>query len=117
MEKLGLDIDSDVNPASKKVTPSTQESRRLSIERCIESLDHATYCDDKQCALPTCIKMTKVIQHGRICKRRQHQDCHICKQLIALCCYHAKSCNKQQCAIPYCTHIKQKLQQQQQQLE
>ena len=59
MEKLGLDIDSDPPTAGgapttntdKKSSVNAQEARRQSIERCIKSLEHATYCDDKQCQI------------------------------------------------------------------
>ena len=112
MEKLGLDIDSDT-PASKKTAASAQEARRQSIERYTGSLEHATYCDDKHCTLQNCIKMKKVVSHGKSCKRKSNHGCPICKQLIALCCYHAKSCAKKQCLVPYCQYIKAKLQQQQ----
>ena len=112
MEKLGLDIDNDP-PAAKKSTVNAQEARRQSIERCIKSLEHATYCDDKQCQIQSCIKMKKVVSHAKNCKRKNNQGCPICRQLIALCCFHAKSCTKPQCLVPYCHPIKAKLHQQQ----
>lgn len=120
MEKLGLDIDNDPpsaasnnNPTAKKATINAQEARRQSIERCIKSLEHATYCDDKQCQIQSCIKMKKVVSHAKNCKRKNNQGCPICRQLIALCCFHAKSCSKPHCSVPYCHPIKAKLQQQQ----
>jgi len=64
--------------------------------------------------------MKRVVQHAKSCKRRTNQGgssqataCPICKQLIALCCYHAKHCNEQKCPVPYCINIKHKLRQQQ----
>ena len=112
MEKKGLDIDGDT-PADKKTTKSVQEARRQSIERCIQSLEHYTYCEDKTCSSQSCMKMKKVLHHAKGCKRKNNNDCSICKQLIALCWYHAKSCTRTQCRVPYCHHIKNRLQQQQ----
>lgn len=70
--------------------------------------------------------MKRVVQHAKSCKRKTNQSgpgmasqgggatgCPICKQLIALCCYHAKHCNEQKCPVPYCLNIKHKLRQQQ----
>lgn len=72
-----------------------QEARKLSIQRCIQSLVHACQCRDANCRLPSCQKMKRVVQHTKICKRKANGDCPICKQLIALCCYHAKYCQVQ----------------------
>ena len=47
------------------------------------------------------------------CKRKTNGGCPICKQLIALCCYHAKHCQENKCPVPFCLNIKQKLRQQQ----
>lgn len=112
MEKLGLDIEGDA-PGDKKTAVTAQEARRQSIERCIKSLEHATYCDEKHCQSQSCIKMKKVVSHAKSCKRKNNHSCPICKQLIALCCYHAKTCTQANCLVPYCVHIKAKLQQQQ----
>lgn len=83
---------------------------------------HACQCRDANCRLPSCHKMKRVVQHTKSCKRKSNQGgsqptqtpaCPICKQLIALCCYHAKLCNEQKCPVPYCLNIKHKLMQQQ----
>ena len=112
MEKLGLDIESET-PSHTKTPSSAQEARRQSIELCIKSLEHATDCSDKNCKSLSCVKMKKVVSHAKSCKRKSNMGCPICKQLIALCCYHAKSCKKPQCSVPYCSHIKAKMKQQQ----
>nr|XP_002156492.2 histone acetyltransferase p300 [Hydra vulgaris] len=112
MEKLGLDIESET-PNLTKTPSSAQEARRQSIELCIKSLEHATDCLDKNCKSSSCVKMKKVVSHAKSCKRKTNHGCPICKQLIALCCYHAKSCKKPQCTVPYCQHIKAKMKQQQ----
>jgi E1A/CREB-binding protein len=63
--------------------------------------------------------MKRVVQHAKSCKRKSNQaggqapGCPICKQLIALCCYHAKHCTEAKCPVPYCINIKHKLKQQQ----
>ncbi|XP_063635647.1 histone acetyltransferase p300-like [Cydia splendana] len=112
MEKLGLDIDVGSSPGDMKQA-NPQEARKLSIQRCIQSLVHACQCRDANCRLPSCQKMKRVVAHTKICKRKTKGDCPICKQLIALCCYHAKHCQETKCSVPFCSSIKQKLKQQQ----
>ncbi|XP_044018388.1 CREB-binding protein-like [Aphidius gifuensis] len=90
-----------------------QKVRKLSIQRCIQSLAHACQCRDENCCLPSCGKMKRVIKHTKLCKSRTNGGCPICKQLIALCCYHAKHCQETKCLKPFCSNIKQKLKQQQ----
>nr|5HP0_A Chain A, CREB-binding protein,Cellular tumor antigen p53 fusion protein [Mus musculus] len=92
---------------------SPQESRRLSIQRCIQSLVHACQCRNANCSLPSCQKMKRVVQHTKGCKRKTNGGCPVCKQLIALCCYHAKHCQENKCPVPFCLNIKHKLRQQQ----
>ncbi|CAB0012922.1 unnamed protein product [Nesidiocoris tenuis] len=112
MEKLGLDLDDGSSPSdTNKANP--QEARKLSIQRCIQSLVHACQCRDANCRLPSCQKMKRVVQHTKICKRKANGHCPICKQLIALCCYHAKYCQETKCPVPFCLNIKHKMKQQQ----
>uniref|UniRef100_A0A8C2I6Z6 histone acetyltransferase n=1 Tax=Cyprinus carpio TaxID=7962 RepID=A0A8C2I6Z6_CYPCA len=113
MVKWGLGLDDDNNSQSGEASKSPQESRRLSIQRCIQSLVHACQCRNANCSLPSCQKMKRVIQHTKGCKRKTNGGCPICKQLIALCCYHAKHCQENKCPVPFCLNIKQKLRQQQ----
>ena len=82
------------------------------IQRCINSLVHACQCRDANCRSPSCQKMKRVVSHTRQCKRKSN-GCPICKQLLALCCYHAKVCQEAKCPVHFCQHIKQKLRQQQ----
>lgn len=113
----------DYGSGSGNAVTSPGESRRLSIQRCIQSLVHACQCRDANCRLPSCHKMKCVVKHAKSCKRKTPQtnqsqssaNCPICKQLIALCCYHAKHCNEAKCTVPYCVNIKAKLKQQQMQ--
>ena len=108
MEKLGFDLDSgDGNGANP------QDNKRFAIQRCIQSLVHACQCRDANCRLPSCHKMKRVVSHTKQCKRKSNGGCPICKQLIALCCYHAKMCQEAKCPVPFCQSIKQKLKQQQ----
>ncbi|XP_035376869.1 histone lysine acetyltransferase CREBBP-like [Electrophorus electricus] len=92
---------------------ASKESRRLSIQRCIQSLVHACQCRNANCSLPSCQKMKRVVQHTKGCKRKTNGGCPVCKQLIALCCYHAKHCQENKCPVPFCLNIKHKLRQQQ----
>lgn len=118
----GGDLDGGEAGGSGSSATSPCESRRLSIQRCIQSLVHACQCRDANCRLPSCHKMKRVVQHAKSCKRKSNQQggaqpqapgCPICKQLIALCCYHAKHCTEGKCPVPYCINIKHKLKQQQ----
>ncbi|XP_060705627.1 histone acetyltransferase p300-like [Hemiscyllium ocellatum] len=111
MEKLGLGLDDESNAQGSEA--STGDSRRLSIQRCIQSLVHACQCRNANCSLPSCQKMKRVVQHTKGCKRKTNGGCPICKQLIALCCYHAKHCQETKCPVPFCLNIKHKLRQQQ----
>lgn len=112
MDKLGLGFDLDSSPADMKQA-NPQEARKQSIQRCIQSLVHACQCRDANCRLPSCQKMKRVVQHTKNCKRKTNGGCPICKQLIALCCYHAKHCQEIKCPVPFCANIKYKLKQQQ----
>uniref|UniRef100_A0A8C9G6T4 histone acetyltransferase n=1 Tax=Pavo cristatus TaxID=9049 RepID=A0A8C9G6T4_PAVCR len=113
MEKLGLGLDDESNNQQTATTQSPGDSRRLSIQRCIQSLVHACQCRNANCSLPSCQKMKRVVQHTKGCKRKTNGGCPICKQLIALCCYHAKHCQENKCPVPFCLNIKHKLRQQQ----
>ncbi|XP_056608179.1 CREB-binding protein-like isoform X1 [Triplophysa dalaica] len=113
MVKWGLGLDDDSNNQSSEANKSPQESRRLSIQRCIQSLVHACQCRNANCSLPSCQKMKRVVQHTKGCKRKTNGGCPVCKQLIALCCYHAKHCQENKCPVPFCLNIKHKLRQQQ----
>ena len=71
----------------------SKRQRKLSIQRCIQSLVHACQCRDANCNLPGYHKMKRVVAHTKQCKKKNpNAGCPICKQLIALCCYHAKIC-------------------------
>ncbi|XP_058872680.1 histone acetyltransferase p300-like isoform X2 [Acipenser ruthenus] len=113
MEKLGLGLDDESGSSASTSTQSPGDSRRLSIQRCIQSLVHACQCRNANCSLPSCQKMKRVVQHTKGCKPKTNGGCPICKQLIALCCYHAKHCQENKCPTPFCLNIKHKLRQQQ----
>ena len=91
MFKSGFDIEDDTK-INDNGDSNPQEARRQSIQRCIQSLVHACQCRDANCRLPSCQKMKRVVAHTRTCKRKKSSGCPVCKQLIALCCYHAKHC-------------------------
>jgi E1A/CREB-binding protein len=111
LEKLGFDMDSEVSEAQRQQNP--QEARRLSVQKCIQSLVHACQCRDANCRIAACQKMKRVVMHAKSCQRKMNGGCPICKQLITLCCYHAKHCTETKCPVPFCPNIKLKLQQQQ----
>jgi E1A/CREB-binding protein len=97
MEKLGFDLDGGGGDSAVAAANNPQEARKLSIQRCIQSLVHACQCRDANCRLPSCHKMKRVVSHTKQCKRKTNGGCPICKQLIALCCYHAKLCQVSCC--------------------
>ncbi|KPM08485.1 histone acetyltransferase-like protein 2 [Sarcoptes scabiei] len=108
--------DSDTsNDPNASGSSNSAESRRQSIQRCIQSLYHACQCRDANCRRPSCLKMRKIVLHAKSCRKKtaNSNQCHICKQLIALCCYHAKHCTeaKGKCPVPYCQTFRQKIQQ------
>ena len=70
---------------------------------------HACQCRSANCGFQSCHKMKRVVSHTRNCKRKNNGDCPICKQLIALCCYHAKVCQDDKCPVQFCQNIKFKL--------
>src|SRR6218665_1012856 len=110
MERRGLDLDDGNAESDSSTHLNPVESRRQSIQRCIQSLCHASQCRDANCHTQSCHKMKRVMLHTRTCRRKVNNGCTICKQLIALCCYHAKSCTEQKCPIPFCLQLRQKLQ-------
>ncbi|XP_028332431.1 histone acetyltransferase p300-like isoform X2 [Gouania willdenowi] len=91
---------------------TNQSSRRLSMQRCIQSLVHACQCRNTSCSLPSCQTMKRVVQHTKGCQRKTNGGCPVCKELIALCCYHAKHCQERVCPVFFCLKIKHKLRQQ-----
>lgn len=91
-----------------------QEAREQSIERSIQSLVHASRCQEQHCHQPHCMKMKRVIAHVKKCRKRHNDGCRVCKQLLALCCKHAKDCNEVECSVAFCPNFKQKIEQQQQ---
>ena len=124
MDRLGFDLEDgtgsmsvtagETNAASeqKQTAESAQDARRRSIQTCLQSLVHACHCRDANCRLITCQKMKRLIQHSNACRRKNAGGCPVCKQLIALCCYHAKTCDMPKCPVPYCCAIKEKLERQ-----
>jgi len=67
MDKLGFDLDdgSSASPGDQKQS-NPQEARKLSIQRCIQSLVHACQCRDANCRLPSCHKMKRVVAHAKV---------------------------------------------------
>lgn len=102
MEKLGFGMTDDGSGA----TPA--DKKKQSIQKCIDSLVHACQCTNGQCPNPSCAKMKQVVAHTKACPTKA-PTCNICKQLVALCCYHAKHCNERQCPVPFCQGIKSRL--------
>ncbi|KAK1336941.1 hypothetical protein QTO34_002979 [Cnephaeus nilssonii] len=88
------------------------EWQHQAIQCCIQSLKHARQYRNANCPQPSCQEMRWVVQHTKGCQRKTNGGCGVCKQFMALCCYHAKHCQENTCPIPYYLNIKQKLHQQ-----
>ncbi|KAI5641887.1 KIX domain-containing protein [Phthorimaea operculella] len=112
LKQGGMTRTNNVNEMPRPAHPANN-TPEADMNVCIQSLVHACQCCDANCRLPSCQKMKSVVQHTKICKRKTNGDCPICKQLIALCCYHAKHCQEIKCSVPFCSSTKQKLKQQQ----
>lgn len=63
MEKIQL--------LNEEKSSDSANSRNESFKRCIQSLVHAVSCRDANCRRATCSKMKRVVQHTKLCKRRQ----------------------------------------------
>ena len=88
-------------------TPIPSTNRIEAIMRCVQSLIHACGCIDGNCESQSCAKMKRVVKHARNFTKKNNGQCPICKQLIALCCFHAKICQDKNCSVQFCTTIKQ----------
>lgn len=101
-----------VNEEDEAPTPAQIEmlrsSRHENIVRCVESLVHSAKCTVSGCTDVSCHKMKRVIAHTKECKKRATASCPVCKQLIAVCCYHAKHCSIEKCEVPFCQNLRQK---------
>ena len=89
-------------------TPIPSKNRTDAIMRCVQSLIHAYGCKDGKCESQSCFKMKRVVRHATSCTRKSNGQCPICKQLIALCCYHAERCLDSNCSVQFCVNIKRK---------
>lgn len=115
MAKVGLGLDEEATGGDEgghqgELLPrSPGESLCQSVQRCIQALVHVCRCLNANCSQTGCQKMKRLVRHSRGCQRKNNGGCPVCKQLIALCCYHAKQCQENPCPVPFCLHIKQKL--------
>ena len=109
MEKLGFDLDG----GSPERGQSTPEVRRISLERCMNSLVHSCTCRNANCGLQSCLKMRRIVMHTKSCRKKGNGGCQVCKQLLMLCYYHAKLCKEDKCMVPFCSSIKSRLAHQQ----
>ena len=104
-----MDREGGSGSVASQESEASQESRRQSIARCVQSVLHARQCRDDNCWMYTCGKMKRVLRHTWECQNKKVRGCNICCQLVALSCYHAKTCRDDLCLMPYCLNIKRKL--------
>ncbi|XP_015418841.1 PREDICTED: CREB-binding protein-like [Myotis davidii] len=118
MVKVGLGPDEEAEGGDEGGNQGERRFRRVrvagrrSILRCIQSLRHARQCGDANCPRNDCQKLKRVVLHTRRCQRKAIGGCPVCRQLLALCCYHAKECQENPCPVPLCLNIKQKIREQ-----
>uniref|UniRef100_A0A914PUF7 histone acetyltransferase n=1 Tax=Panagrolaimus davidi TaxID=227884 RepID=A0A914PUF7_9BILA len=104
-ENVGED-DSNI---AENTSDSVYKKRQESIQKIIEKLIHAVNCKNESCTtFATCNRLKQILSHLQICKNRKENKCSVCKQMIALCCFHAKQCKAEICQIPFCRQFKLK---------
>lgn len=67
MERLGFELDGE-DSNNESTTPVA--SRKLSLQRYVQSLEHACQCRDANCRIQSCQTMKKIVAHTRNCKVR-----------------------------------------------
>lgn len=85
-----------------------KDSEKTKVEQCIESLEHASACNDPNCKYNSCEKMKSILQHAKECKKRSQGTCNTCHKVVAIICSHAKRCTVSKCAVPFCLVIRLK---------
>ncbi|GBO40510.1 CREB-binding protein, partial [Araneus ventricosus] len=89
-EELGSGLDDSSTCDQKQTNP--QESRRLTIQHCLQSLEHVCQCKDFNCRLPSCQNMKMAVEHAESCKWKTNGGCFFYVQLVALSGHHTKHC-------------------------
>ncbi len=110
VDQLGLD---PAVESSGGASGGPENPGGIGIIRCIETLKHVCLCRNANCQYRGCPKMKRVVAHSKYCQRKANGGCIVCKQFIALICYHAKFCRLDSfCVVPLCRNVKDKLEQQ-----
>jgi E1A/CREB-binding protein len=99
-------VRADIN-STNEIDNSDQ--RLQSILSAEKSLVHAVTCRDAACNFGICQKMKRIFVHAKECKSKTQNDCKVCKQFVALCCFHSKYCQNSSCTVTFCSHIKVKI--------
>ena len=85
-------------------TAKSEDDCMKAINQVEEALVHHSLCTN-ECHHYLCEKFKKITKHLIECKKNNKQ-CSICKQYIAINCYHAKRCSSINCSVPLCNVIK-----------
>jgi E1A/CREB-binding protein len=110
LDKLSIqDVNIEIAQPNNTSNVEDDDPRMQAILRALDSLIHSSTCRDDSCTYGQCEKMKKIFNHARDCKLKTQKDCRICKQLIALCCFHAKKCIESDCNVTFCSNIKEKI--------
>jgi len=99
-------------PYFKKPIKSVKKNidRLQAIKSAETSLLHALTCKNTPCNVGMCKKLKRIFVHAKRCKVKPQNGCNVCKQFVALCCYHSKYCEDTSCAATFCSRIKAKIQ-------
>lgn len=84
------------------------DSKKADVEQCIETLKHASACNDRHCKYNSCAKMKSILQHAKDCKKKMEGTCNTCQKVVAIICSHAKRCTVSKCTVPFCLVIRLK---------
>lgn len=94
----------------QKLEADAKELRKQAIRSEVRKMEHACQCRVDNCQFPGCQKLKRVISHAKRCKvEKRVVSCGVCKQVVALNCFHAESCEEKKCLVPFCPAIQFKM--------
>lgn len=73
------------------------QKRSILVEQSIESLRHASQCNDPLCTFPSCSRKKLFLEHVKNCRRQALGRCIDCRQVVKL--FHYSKISRAQCTI------------------
>lgn len=95
--------------SNSNLTDDQRKERQRNINLHIKLLEHASLCNNDNCASSNCAKMKQYLNHSKDCKEKMAGGCKICKRIWTLLRYHATSCKDPNCKIPQCKNIRDRM--------